>query len=138
MYERQTVERLRTWADARERRQPELGKRGTALLRRAADTIEESRQDLVETRPASSLGDPPHAGTQKSGSGKDGNIGSGDTRSCVLSLAKMFEARGEDLDLAIMKVIAEGESPSEWIAGMLRQSAELMPKPPPRPRFLGE
>lgn len=96
------------------------------------------REDLTETRPASSLGDPPHAGRHKSGSGKDGNIGSGDVRSSVLTLAKMFEDRGEDLDLAIMKVVAEGGSPSEWIAGMLRQSAELLPEPPPRPRFLGE
>ena len=93
----------------------------------------ESREDLTVTRPASSLGDP-----RRHNSRTDGNIGSGDVRSSVLFLAKMFEARGEALDLALMKVIAEGESPSEWIAGMLRQSAELMPEPPPRPRFLGE
>jgi hypothetical protein len=98
----------------------------------------EIRESPVAARTASTPTDPaaPSQGT------RDGNIGPVDAGLSVASrmLAQLFETRGEDLDLAIMKVIAEGGSPSEWIAGMLRQvEATASPPPePPRPRFLGE
>ncbi len=55
-------------------------------------------------------------------------------------LTALFETRKDDLDLALMKVIAEGGSPSEWLVGMLRASIpdELRETSPPKPRFLGE
>lgn len=97
----------------------------------------EARERPVGTRPDSPLGDPKGGASRT----EDGNIGSGDAGLSVASktLAQMFEARSEDLDLAIMKVIAEGGSPSEWIAGMLRQVSEAAAPPEqPRARFLGE
>lgn len=113
--------------------------------------IVKSRERPVVTRSASSPSDPQEkpAGSGRAAEPGDGNIGSDDTGLSVLSrehvqvvnrLAHLFEARGQDLDLAIMKVIAEDGSPSEWLAGMLRQSTQYMevPPEPPRPRFLGE
>lgn len=103
----------------------------------------ESREDLAVTRSASSPSDP-DARIER----KDGNIGSDDARSSVLSqahrecierLVTLLESRREEFDLVIMKVIAEGESPAEWFAGMLRASLPSEPaEQSPRPRFLGE
>jgi hypothetical protein len=57
----------------------------------------------------------------------------------VKNLATLFETRKDDLDLAIMKMIAEGGSPAEWIAGMLRASLPPeLAETSPRSRFLGE
>ncbi len=105
----------------------------------------EIREDPAVTRTAS----PPCDPEARTGGTKDGNIGSGEAGSSVLSkqhvevidkLTSLFEKRKDDLDLAIMKVIAEGGSPSEWLVGMLRASIpqELREASPPKPRFLGE
>jgi hypothetical protein len=54
-------------------------------------------------------------------------------------LISMFETRKDDLDLALMKVIAEGGSPAEWLSGMLRASIPPeLAESSPKPRFLGE
>ena len=109
----------------------------------------ESREDLAGIRSASPPSEPTVGGKgahPKSVLGA-GNLESGDARSSVPSthidavskLASMFESGKDSLDLALMQVIAEGGSPSEWIAGMLRASLSEEPvESSPRPRFLGE
>jgi hypothetical protein len=59
-------------------------------------------------------------------------------RDVIAKLCLLFENRQEDLDLALMKVIAEGGSPAEWLVGMLRRSMPPEEPAAPRARFLGE
>jgi len=112
----------------------------------------EIREDPAVARSASSPSDPPECrkGARPKSAPGDGNIGPDEAGSSVLSmteahadtirkLQKLFTDRQEDLDLALMKVIAEGGSPAEWLGGMLGASIpKELAEPSPRPRFLGE